>query len=132
MLDVCVHGQPVSAQTAKRGALEAWKRHVRAACIAAWKQGQPPLDAAVGLQVTFYRESELGDVDNLLKPIQDALQGIAYHNDRQISDVSSRRRDIDKAFKVRYMSPALATAFSNGRQFVHIEVWCNPDQERVG
>jgi len=30
------------------------------------------------------------------------------------------------------MSPALAMAFSDGRQFVHIEVWCNPDQETIG
>lgn len=82
--------------------------------------------------MTFYREAELGDVDNLVKPIQDALQGIAYHNDRQITDMTARRRDIDSSFKVRYMSPALAMAFSDGRQFVHIEVWRNPDQEAIG
>lgn len=132
VLDVCVHGQPLSAQSASRLALEAWKQRVRSACIAAWKKGEPPLDVAVKLQVTFYRQSELGDVDNLLKPIQDALQGIAYRNDRQVVDASARRRDIDKAFKVRYMSRALALAFSDGRQFVHIEVWCNPDQETIG
>ena len=100
--------------------------------MAAWPRDQPPLIGAVGLQVTFYRESELGDVDNLLKPIQDALQGIVYHNDRQISDVTARRRDIDSSFKVRYISPALAMAFSDGRQFAHIEVWRNPDQETIG
>ena len=82
--------------------------------------------------MTFYREAELGDVDNLVKPIQDALQGIAYHNDRQITDMTARRRDIDSSFKVRYMSPTLAMAFSDGRQFVHIEVWRNPDQKVVG
>jgi hypothetical protein len=82
--------------------------------------------------VTFYRKSELGDLDNLLKPIQDALQDVAYHNDCQISDLRSFRRNIDGSFKVRYMSPALAMAFSDGRPFVHVELWRHPDQENVG
>ena len=132
VLDVCVHGQALSAQTATLRALEAWKAPVRFACLAARRLNEPLSDASVALRVTFYREPALGDLDNLLKPIVDALQGIAYHNDRQISDLSGRRRDIDQSFKVRYMSPVLAMAFSDGRQFVHIEVWRDPDQERVG
>lgn len=132
LFDFCVHGQPVSAQTAYRKALQAWKHQIRLVCIAAWGRDRRPLDGPVRLQVTFYRETALGDVDNLVKPVQDALQGVAYHDDRQISDVTGRRRDIDSSFKVRYMSSALAMAFSDGRQFVHIEVWRNPDQEAVG
>jgi Holliday junction resolvase RusA-like endonuclease len=132
ILDFCVHGQAVSAQTGRRHALQAWKQRIRSACVAAWKDGEPPIRGTVRLQVTFYRESELGDVDNLLKPIQDALQGVAYLDDRQIRDVAGRRRDIDSSFKVRYMSPALAMAFSDGRHFVHIELWRDPDQEAVG
>ncbi len=132
VLDVCVHGQAVSAQSSGRTGLQAWQKRVRSASIAAWKPNEPPIDGSVRLQVTFYRESELGDVDNLLKPIQDALQGVAYNDDRQITDVTARRRDIDSSFKVRYMSPALAMAFSDGRQFVHIEVWRSPDQEDIG
>jgi Holliday junction resolvase RusA-like endonuclease len=121
----------VSAQTAYRAALQAWKQRVRSACVSAWKQAERPIDGPVRLRVTFYREFKLGDVDNLVKPIQDALQGVAYRNGRQVTDVTGRGRDIDSAFKVRYMSPALAMAFSDGRQFVHIEVWQNPDQEAV-
>jgi crossover junction endodeoxyribonuclease RusA len=129
VLDVCVHGQPISAQTASRRALAAWKQQVRVACLAAWRQGLPPVDGSVGLRVTYFCEAVISDIDNLVKPIQDALQGIAYYNDQQVSDLTGRRRDIDGTFSVRYMSPALAMAFSDGRAFVHIEVWRNPDQE---
>jgi crossover junction endodeoxyribonuclease RusA len=90
------------------------------------------LDGRVGLRVTYYCEAIVGDVDNLVKPIQDALQGIAYRNDRQISEVTGRRWKIDNLFRIRYLSPALAMAFSDGRPFVHIEVWPNPRQEAVG
>ena len=132
VLDVCIHGQPVSSQSANRRSLEVWKNRVRSACIAALRDGSQPIDGPVRLQVTFYRESELGDVDNLLKPVQDALQDVAYGNDRQVSDATARRRDVNSAFKVRCMSHALARAFSDGRQFVHIEMWQDPDRETLG
>jgi crossover junction endodeoxyribonuclease RusA len=131
-LDVCIHGQPISAQTLRRRSLEDWKRAVRSGCAAAWPGGQLPLDGWVRLRVTYYCETIVGDVDNLVKPIQDALQGVAYRNDRQVSDVTGRRRKIDGLFRIRYMSPALAMAFSDGRPFVHIEVWRDPGQEAVG
>ena len=93
-LEVCVHGQPVSAQTANRRALRAWKGRVRAACEAAWGVGQLPIEGGVTIRVTHYFEVSIGDVDNLLKPIQDALQGVAYVNDKQVTDVIANRRNI--------------------------------------
>jgi hypothetical protein len=59
------------------------------------------------------------------------LQGVAYANDRQVTDGEGRRRNINDAFEVRYISTSLALAFSDGRPFVHIEIWSNPNQERI-
>jgi crossover junction endodeoxyribonuclease RusA len=84
------------------------------------------------MRVTFYRDSALGDVDNLTKPVLDALQGIVYDNDRQISDVAAGRRDINARFRVRHISLALAEAFSNGEQFVHICVYRAPKRRDLG
>jgi crossover junction endodeoxyribonuclease RusA len=104
---------------------------VRAAGQTAWPPTEALLSGTVRLRVTYYYEIAIGDMDNLVKPIQDALQGVAYLDDRQVSDVTGRRRSIDGSFRVRYMSAALAKAFSDGRPFVHIEVWRNPDQMEV-
>ena len=73
--EVYIHGQPASAQTARRQALQAWKQRVREACEKVWAD-QPPMDEPVIIRVTHYCETVIGDVDNLTKPIQDALQGI--------------------------------------------------------
>jgi Holliday junction resolvase RusA-like endonuclease len=132
LLDVCIHGQRISAQTSRRRALAEWKQKVRSACEAAWPMHQALLDGPVRLRVTYDCEILAGDVDNLVKPIQDALQGVVYRDDRQISDVTGRRRMIDDLFRVRYMSPVLAMALSDGRPFVHVEVWPTPDQEVIG
>ena len=84
------------------------------------------------MRVMFYRDSVLGDVDNLTKPVLDALQGIVYGNDRQVSDVAAGRRDINARFRVRHISRSLAEAFSNGEQFVHIRVYRAPKRRDLG
>jgi len=84
------------------------------------------------LCVTHYCETVIGDVDNLTKPIQDALQGVVYLNDKQVRDVIGNRRPINGRFVVRHISMPLAAAFSNGRPFVHIRVWHSPTREELG
>jgi Holliday junction resolvase RusA-like endonuclease len=92
---------------------------------------EPTLAGDVRLRVTYYSERAAIDGDNLLKPIQDALQGVIYGNDRQVIVAEVRHLDIDDPVRVRYMPSELALAFSDGRPFVHIEVWPNPDRERI-
>lgn len=94
--------------------------------------GQPPYTIAVELRITYYAEKPIADMDNLIKPIQDALQGIAYVNDRVVKDVTGNWRNIDAPFRVRYISRTLVDAFSDGHQFVHIRLWCAPDEEDLG
>ena len=81
-----------------------------AAARAAWLVDVLPWDRDVELRVTQYSERRVADRDNLIKPIQDTLQGIAYRNDRQV----------------------LALAFSSGDEFLHIRVWPSPDTEDLG
>jgi len=77
------------------------------------------------LDIVYYAEGVSGDLDNLLKPIQDALQGIAYNDDKQVRELKGARRDIDASYKVRFMPLVLGAAFADGRPFIHIRVWCS-------
>ena len=127
LFDVCVHGQPISAQTGQRHLLHAWKQQVAETCVKVWNQA--PLSGNLRLRVVYYGESRRLDWDNLVKPIQDALQSILYHNDRQIIEGSGRWEDINARRSVRYIPAPLAMAFSDGRPFVHIAVWRDSDRE---
>lgn len=111
--------------------MQAWKRRVRSACGAA-QVGRPVLDGNVILRVTHFCDTPIGDVDNLVKPIQDALQGVVYINDSQVRDVIGNRRNINASFKIRFMSMVLASAFSDGHPFVHIRVWHSLKREELG
>jgi hypothetical protein len=86
----------------------------------------------VELRVTHYSERRIADRDNLIKPIQDALQGICYSHDKQVKDSTSNWRNINGKFTIRFVSMPLAAAFSDGREFLHIRLWISPVAEDLG
>jgi Holliday junction resolvase RusA-like endonuclease len=112
--------------------LRRWKAQVAETALAVWPAGQLPFTAELELRVTQYSERREIDRDNLVKPIQDALQGICYGNDRQIKDSMSNWRRIDGKFGIRYISENLAIAFSRGAPFLHIRLFMSPDAEDLG
>ena len=71
------------------------------------------------------------DGDNLLKPIQDALIGLVYEDDRQIIDAVTQKRPIDDPFFVRYISMVLAEGFAKGDEFVYVRVEQLTDRARI-
>jgi len=81
------------------------------------------------LQVTYFYDSVAIDVDNIIKPIQDAIIGLAYIDDDQVTDVFVRKRNLSGNFKVENMTSTLAEGFYRGNEFLHIVVIDAPDQE---
>lgn len=71
------------------------------------------------------------DNDNMLKPIQDALQGVVYANDAQITDTSVRKTNLDHPMTVRGMSRVLAEGFCRGDEFLYVKVEAAPDHVRI-
>lgn len=55
--------------------------------------GVEPLDGDIAISMHFYRPAKRGDLDNRLKQIFDALQGYAYHDDKQVSEIHAVRHD---------------------------------------
>lgn len=64
-----------------------------AAAISAKDQGAWLICGDVAIQVDFYRARKAGDLDNRLKVILDSLNGIAYEDDNQITEIHARRFD---------------------------------------
>ena len=61
-------------------------------------QGREPLTGAIKLSADFYKPKpkditnrNYGDVDNFLKAVMDALTGICYVDDRQVTEVHARK-----------------------------------------
>jgi hypothetical protein len=92
-----------------------------------------PLQDRVAITVVYYHEGLATrlDNDNLLKPIQDALNGLIYADDRQITDTHVRKTSIDGPFYVRGMSATLAEGFVQGEAFVYIRIDVAPDHAEL-
>jgi len=52
-----------------------------------------PLDGPVHLRIHVYRPARRGDLDNILKTALDALEGVAYNNDKQIVEIHATRHE---------------------------------------
>jgi crossover junction endodeoxyribonuclease RusA len=120
-LEFIVMGTPVTSQ-GQGSAKRLWQRRVRQAAEAV-AGGLPPsgIDAFVLRVAYFYVDAAVGDLDNIVKPIQDALTGIAYADDRQVVDlVASMRRK--GSSDLRPLTPALADGFSGGSDFIYVVV----------
>ena len=64
-----------------RSILSAAGRQYKAGTVLAHGE---PLDGPVSVAMHFYFPNKRGDLDNRVKPVLDALEGVAYENDRQV------------------------------------------------
>jgi hypothetical protein len=118
-----IHGPPVSHQSRNKNRLKAWRRMVRAAARAIWKTAAPQ-STRLKVTVTYYHEGDAVriDNDNLIKPIQDALIGLVYEDDRLITDTIVRKTSINELFRLRGHSLRLLQALNQGDEFLHVVI----------
>ncbi|OJW58661.1 MAG: crossover junction endodeoxyribonuclease RusA [Sphingobacteriales bacterium 50-39] len=129
--DFVVKGPPVSQQTKKRARLQAWKQRVRQAAQIYWPAGDPPSADELTIIVTNFYEDAAPDVDNIVKPIQDALIGVVYNDDSQITDCMTKKRKITGSFKVKGLSRAMADGFVMDADFIHVKVILSTNFEEI-
>jgi hypothetical protein len=58
----------------------------------------------------------------IVKPILDAMKELIHRDDRQITDLVSRRRPLEGPYAADPVSAELAQGISLGREFLHIRV----------
>jgi crossover junction endodeoxyribonuclease RusA len=129
-LEFTIVGPPISQQ-ASASSRQRWKAAVAAAAISALPSGTTPIADEVAISINYYYDGQPPDVDNIIKPIQDALKGIVYFDDSQVVQAQSSRTRIDGSFTIRGASAVLLTAFSRRDAFVYVKVTTPPDLSRL-
>lgn len=125
-----VVGTPISQQ-AKSSTKAGWRATVAAAARAEWPGGTLPLTSPLKMTIVYYYDGVALDTDNMIKPIQDALVGVVYQDDAQLTDVTACKRDLNGSYRVRGLSPQLAKGFSSDRDFVHIRLEAPQDPQEL-
>jgi Holliday junction resolvase RusA-like endonuclease len=124
-LEYVVPGPPVSNQQSTSTGhtnLTAWKVRVRAEAQRRW--GRPPLAGMLKVTIINFHSGEKPslDLDNMSKPIHDAMNKLVYHDDRQIRQAIITHIPIDAPMAVARASKILVDAVQAGTQFVYIRV----------
>ena len=121
-IEFTFEGPPLSFQSKNKTRRRAYKSRVAAEAQAVLDADFTPITDELDIVITYYYEGQTPDIDNIIKPIQDALIGIVYVDDNQIADTRSRKKEINGSYKIRNASFAIVQAFSNGSEFIHVKI----------
>lgn len=103
-----------------------WQAHVRGSAVKEWGTQPPIADHVSVVLVHFFKDGAL-DVDNMIKPILDALTGIVFEDDRQVMQVLARKTELVTGRQVLNASPDVVAAIERDADFVYVSVESAPD-----
>jgi crossover junction endodeoxyribonuclease RusA len=129
-IECIVEGTPISLQAAKAATKRTWKQKILDSLVLVHSADQWASEDEVSLVIyDFPTDEPQGDVDNIIKLIQDALSGPLIIDDKQIKRVTCQRflpkdvEDIDDPPEI------FARALVNDPPFVYTRVHNNPNGE---
>ncbi len=84
------------------------------------RAGEPSASEPIRVKIGYYYSGSGSlDVDNIVKAILDALEGIVYTDDNLITDLVVSKRSLDAIARID-VSAGFAEALATGADFVHI------------
>lgn len=122
LFELLIPKRPVSHQTGNRVNLQAWKDYVKDLARVAWRRGLPLTDVELRVTLVYLCNDSPSDVDNIIKPIQDALVGVVFADDALVSDVDSHRRFLSDGIDVTNLPPLLIEGAFTGEECVYVTV----------
>jgi Holliday junction resolvase RusA-like endonuclease len=122
VFEFVVEGPAISSRAARKNAkkYQAWIRTVRDEAKRQWPDGASPTPLDVAVTITNYYEAVPPDVDNVIKPVLDALKMLVYRDDQQVFKVTSGKVDLNLTRRVQNAGPLLAEALERSREFLHV------------
>lgn len=114
--------RPLSVQAKDRSEYQAWKQLVVLCALPHWRRA-PVTSGEVRLTIVFLCDDTAPiDVDNVVKPIQDALLAVAYSDDVLVTDVDSHRRYLHDAIDLTNCSASLIDMLTAQEEAVYVRL----------
>lgn len=118
-------GTPISVQGSSASKLR-WKARVSAAASLTLPAGFVPVADPVRVTIVYFYVTTDVDLDNILKPIVDALNQVVYVDDSQVANIMAAKRDQSSTFILEGASPViieqLTAAAIEPRDFIYVAV----------
>ena len=127
-----IRSRPVSQQVRRRERLREWRQFVRQeGAHRYWLPTHAAANGPVCITLVYLYDEAALDIDNIIKPIQDALVGLAFPDDSLVTDAVIRRRQLRGTFDLSVVSPVLIEGFECGDEFVYVHIGDAPPQEQL-
>jgi crossover junction endodeoxyribonuclease RusA len=126
-VEFLVEGVPLSLQSS-RASLRAWKAAVRQAATGEREGSAWTLQGPIHVTIYYFpADRMLGDLDNIVKPILDAMSAAIYGDDGQVERLLVEKFEPERTFTVETRSATLASALERERPLLYVRV----DDERT-
>jgi Holliday junction resolvase RusA-like endonuclease len=124
-MEFVVAGPPISNQQSTptgRANLAAWRTKIRGVAQTLWSNPAPSGELKV-IILNFYVGKEPSvDLDNMSKPILDAMQSLVYDDDRQVTQGEIAHLRVGGAYTIAGVSDVVVLAIRAGAEFVYIRI----------
>ena len=84
--------------------------------------GKLPLTSAVRMTLIYLYESDPPDINNVIKPIQDALNQLVYADDSQVIDLDAHMRPLAGEFIPAELPSELWEHINNNTECVYLRI----------
>ena len=121
LLEFVLPRRPLSQQANSTEHKRAWREFVYGRAFAAWR-GPPLTEQGLKLTIVYLCEQDPVDINNVIKPIQDAMNSLVYADDSLVTDVSGHLRFLSDPADILGLPPLLADAIIAGVESVYVRV----------
>ena len=129
-LEFLVTGTPVSLQAKRRESLDRWKARIIDASRSILPDGHFATKNPVAATLFYFPEAEMaGDIDNIVKPLLDALGEYIYVDDRQVHRVLVQKFEPEHLFDFGAPSPTLQNALKTTKPVLYIRLSDDPFED---
>lgn len=127
-----VDGTPVSLQAKRPESVREWKARIVAASNAGLPEGHFATADRLAVTLYYFPAAPMqGDIDNIVKPILDAMCKHIYLDDRQVERLLIQKFEPDNIFVFASPSSALADALNRAKPTLYIRLSDNPLEDLV-
>ena len=129
-LEFVVEGTAVSSQRKRRASLRQWQARVREASRIVLPEGHFASEDPLAVTLYYFPAVAMqGDVDNIVKPILDALCKHIYQDDHQIHRVLVQKFEPGNVFGFSSPSPALGDALTRAKPALYVRLSDDPFED---
>jgi crossover junction endodeoxyribonuclease RusA len=129
-IEFLVYGTAVSLQAKRATSKNEWMERVKAASTAVIPQPHFACDEPIGVTLYYLPDEPMeGDIDNIVKPILDALSKHIYKDDHQVERLLVQKFDPGIPFELENPSETVAAAVSGPRPVLYVRLSDKPREE---